>query len=689
VKPWIVDAKDIEFSADVQTFTGGLFHTNNTISRFLDKSNLNELLVVGPKGCGKTLLLKTKRIAVSGSGVSCLPENALVDKPIGTPRIFSKQDTASIMDNQDYWTSIWLIAIIMAISKSTNSVSHLEFDTEQLKAIKDDENYKSACDIFDLLISLSRRDYYSAYDDLRKNLIPTYRNIHSGIYFFIDNIDEYFEVHLGMDQENNPLSGVLEKSFWYYSQIGLASAARQLQGINNHIKICASIRKEVMPLIIDSEIGLQLSGGMLDISYVREDLEDILIRNIKSEDDSNLADINNSDWFTRFVGVNARILEHMSTGEEEPFEEFIIRHSLWRPRDLAVLGKGVSSIPKERRTERNIREEIIRTSIVIARSYIAECKPHLELFDDSIIFSLIGKNVLTPEDLASIATEYDSIYNAIHKSDTECHIFCQLYKIGLLGHLSSSSNPNILIKSFLLPGEGPPEREHILPDSSHYLIHPVLDSFIASSNTKYMANMDSLNIVGKGRAWRDESDYSFVLKGDVCGYSETMNDPELSIRFPEIFENIVIEASKPLTHGSIDGGDSVLLIDKNAINILKAAISICRNLYNSPINKKLRFGGSNGLISITDDKKVLGRTIRTAARIEPYATEGTILVDGNFFAKLSKDENDMRFTEATAETHPHIPIVNSDFDVGKSSTDLQTLVKLYEYNCTKTNLEKE
>lgn len=683
MKPWIVDAKDIEFSSDVHDFTGKLFHTTNTIDRFLDRSNSSELLVAAPKGFGKTLLLKAKRISVNGSGVACLPENSLVDKPIGTPRIFSKQDITTIMASTDYWTSIWLISLTVSIAKHVKILPTLKFNSEQLNEIKEDDNYKSVCDVFGIILSLSRRNYYIAYEDMGRVLVPSFRNIHKSIYVFIDNVDEYFESHLGMDQENSPLSGVLEKKFWYSAQIGLATAARQLQGINSHIKICASIRKEVLPLMLATETGLQLIGGMLDVTYQKEDLIDILNRNIDAEDDNNLVSPSSEDHFERFVGRRARYLKHLSTGEEELFEDFLIRHTLWRPRDLALLGRDVSSTPKERRSEKNIRERIIRSTVFIAKSYIAESKPHLHSVDEHIIIALLNKNVLSADEIKAISTQYDDLYNRANGTNLKCHIFCQLYKIGLIGHLSISSNLKEMTQSFLLPGEGPPEQTNILPNSEIYLVHPVLDSFIASLNSEYISNMNTLNVIGRGRIWRSESDYSFVLKGDVAGFSEIMSDPELSIRFGDIFKDIVSSATRTLVIGEIDGGDSVLLIDKNPINILNAARAICRGLYQSPINKKLRFGGSLGLVSINADKQVHGRTIRTAARIEPFAKVGTILIDGNFYNALTGVNTEMEFVKANTNSHPTIPAVDDLFDVGKNESDLKTHVELYEFDCTR------
>ena len=61
MKPWVVDAKDIE-PEDLDQFSGQLLHLNNQIADFLDPATTEAVLVIAPKGFGKTLLLKAKPV---------------------------------------------------------------------------------------------------------------------------------------------------------------------------------------------------------------------------------------------------------------------------------------------------------------------------------------------------------------------------------------------------------------------------------------------------------------------------------------------------------------------------------------------------------------------------------------------------------------------------------------------------
>ena len=95
MRPWVVDAKDIE-PEDLDQFSGQLLHLNNQIANFLDPATTEEVLIIAPKGFGKTLLLKAKRQSMRERYHTMLPERALVDKPSANPDLMSHREYASI-----------------------------------------------------------------------------------------------------------------------------------------------------------------------------------------------------------------------------------------------------------------------------------------------------------------------------------------------------------------------------------------------------------------------------------------------------------------------------------------------------------------------------------------------------------------------------------------------------------------
>ena len=146
------------------------------------------------------------------------------------------------------------------------------------------EHLRSACDLFTNLLALSRDAYFTAFKDYVAHLLPIFRRIHSSVAMFIDNIDEYFEDFLASDLIDTEEQRAVYRSYWHFAQVGIALAARDLHAINNHVKIFVSIRKEVFQrTFLGNPLGLQLAGSALDLQYAREDLVEIIRKNIEVE----------------------------------------------------------------------------------------------------------------------------------------------------------------------------------------------------------------------------------------------------------------------------------------------------------------------------------------------------------------------------------------------------------------------
>jgi hypothetical protein len=61
LKPWVIDATDMQDSSEVDTFGRSLMLSTHLTTQYLDDSNTSKLIVVATKGFGKTLLLQAKR----------------------------------------------------------------------------------------------------------------------------------------------------------------------------------------------------------------------------------------------------------------------------------------------------------------------------------------------------------------------------------------------------------------------------------------------------------------------------------------------------------------------------------------------------------------------------------------------------------------------------------------------------
>ena len=633
MKPWVVDAKDIE-PEDLDQFSGQLLHLNNQIADFLDPATTEEVLVIAPKGFGKTLLLKAKRQSMRDRYRTMLPERALVDKPSANPDLMSHREYGAVRETEAYWKALWSIALTLAVEKHLGLCPELSGPLEKLVR---NEHLRSACDLFTNLLALSRDAYFTAFKDYVALLLPIFRRIHSSVAIFIDNIDEYFEDFLASDLIDTEEQRSVYRSYWHFAQVGIALSARDLHAINNHVKIFVSIRKEVFQrTFLGNPLGLQLAGSALDLQYAREDLIEIIRKNIEVERKRALVDPHARDPWVRFFGPDATRIVHQSTGDEEDVVAFWIRHTIGRPRDIMFIGRDLAAIDPRRRTRERVRAQITRSAAAIAQGFITEMSPHLAQFDREILFRLIRRNVITREELAELSEQYDRLFSAKQggSEPIACHVFASMFKIGLLGYVGMHPETAELVQYFRHPGEVPLDRDDVLPQAHQFLIHPSLDLLIGSYNPDYFRNLDKLNVVGADRPWRAAREILFVLKGDVRGAGAILQDPVAGMSFPEFFAEAVREAGGDLAVAQAANGDSTLLIDPNPRQVVIAALTLRQRLLRSAYGCDMRFGGDAGFVEIAGEGESAqartGLALLVAARLEPHAPPGAILVTGQF-----------------------------------------------------------
>ena|SRR2546426_8997205 len=80
MRAWTVDADDIQIADDLDA---ALLHRTSWIESFLEQKRSDQFIVTATKGFGKPLLLKAKRISYRDGAATSIPDNGLLDKPIG------------------------------------------------------------------------------------------------------------------------------------------------------------------------------------------------------------------------------------------------------------------------------------------------------------------------------------------------------------------------------------------------------------------------------------------------------------------------------------------------------------------------------------------------------------------------------------------------------------------------------
>ena len=202
--------------------------------------------------------------------------------------------------------------------------------------------------------------------------------------------------------------------------------------------------------------------------------------------------------------------------------------------------------------------------------------PHLPQFDREILFRLIRRNVIPRAELAVLSEQYDRLFAAKQggSEPIACHVFASMFKIGLLGYVGIHPETAELVQYFRHPGEVPLDRNDVLPDAEHFLIHPSLDLLIGSYNPDYFRNLDKLNVIGAERPWRVARQTQFVLKGDVRGLGAILQDPVAGASFPDFFAEAVAEAGRDLAVAYASDGDAALLVDPNPRQLVMAALAL-------------------------------------------------------------------------------------------------------------------
>ena len=105
--PWVEDAFQYK---EIKDLSGSSILKTSDVSSFLARDSARTV-VAGPKGSGKTLLIKFKRKSLENLGYKLLPENQLLDVAPGKPLAFDDGQLDYIRQHKEFWSILWQIAI--------------------------------------------------------------------------------------------------------------------------------------------------------------------------------------------------------------------------------------------------------------------------------------------------------------------------------------------------------------------------------------------------------------------------------------------------------------------------------------------------------------------------------------------------------------------------------------------------
>jgi class 3 adenylate cyclase len=642
MRAWTVDADDIRVAED---FDDALLHRTPEIDSFLNLDRDDKFIVIGTKGFGKTLLLKAKRIMYQRAGKAvCLPIGNLLDKPIGD-KIFGKEALAFFAASPLPWSKLWLTAIAATTLKHLGRTDGLR-TTAKLAGLLADDRLHGVIDHFVRLLDFSPSELQRAAADTDGHLLPRLRAVNSPVAIFIDGVDEYFNKHIESRVSPPSVTGPLSPSVWYFAQLGLVEVAYQLRRINHHLKVFAAIRKEAYARLQTTVMAQQYRGSAVDIVYPVGSLREIFVNNIRQEKSDRMVrpERLRADPVEAFFGRTK--IAHVYTGEEEDAFDYVCRHTLLRPRDLMTIGERLTALrPEERGHEDRVKDAVNLAATEIAREYLTEIAPYVADLDLERFLGRIPGHILTRDEVEGLFQDHSAEGGGVD----EKHVFCALYRVGLLGHLHHDWVRGEWVQRFLRPGEGTLEPDGVLPRATRYLVHPVLSDVIGRLNPAYPHRIDRVDIVGYGRAWRGTPSASpaittrtlCVLAGDVKGFSGLMRaGTDVPVR--QALEEAVRKWASETVGTEVGTGDTVWVVHDDPVVLAQVARHLVDEVYRAPGQPRLRVALHYGEVQTrrrtTDGTSVIagGDAVLCAARVEPHVEPGQIWVTEEFRAHLAE-----------------------------------------------------
>ncbi|MEM9234724.1 MAG: hypothetical protein AAGA69_10885, partial [Pseudomonadota bacterium] len=276
---WVIDARSYDASTDLKKST--LFQSE-AIKEFLEAPQSAGAVVIAPKGCGKTLLIKHKRKLMEAEDYLLLPHGQMVDVNPGTASQFSNEDLHAIESTPDFWSQLWQISICISVLRAVENKQALEplLDVDPMLV---NGSLETTFELFEHLLKTQIKSFSRLYDVFRTHVRPAYRQDHgTRVAVFIDNIDEFFSPHLQYTTKaehgiaRDRFYGQLSRSFWDSAQVGFLLAARALKALNPHIKVFGAIRSEALNSFSASVPELVNARALLvDLDYGYEELREI------------------------------------------------------------------------------------------------------------------------------------------------------------------------------------------------------------------------------------------------------------------------------------------------------------------------------------------------------------------------------------------------------------------------------
>ncbi|WP_437507932.1 protein kinase domain-containing protein [Sorangium sp. So ce1099] len=490
---WASDANQIDIGA-----LKDLTFKNAVVREFLDSANKH--FVSGSKGLGKTLLLTYKRsvlseiyLAATGrerrhAAVQFIPEGRpYLDLMGDLPTV--NQGRIDFMSGLHECKRLWSFSFRLSIVSYQSALAgagvpeDLAPLSRSLRGLLQGRPVEPTMVVKELL-SLTVRQINQVIDAMEGPLERRLRSLHSGIYIFVDKLDQALRR--------------LPRAAWIHMQAGMIEAAWDLMNANRHVKIFATIREEAFSAY-ESDIKTNLYGATSTLRYAKHELFELLDKL--------------TYYYERLPLREFIHLDMVSTGRSARGEgtfDFLYRHTLGRPRDLVILASEISRNRKalDERTFTQVVQD--KSAGLLVANIFDEMRVFLEVLchpDKRAKFlALLPCDVLTHDEVVEVWCGFhgvDRAYFDAHGRDADdvYHPFRELFECGVLGVLGPGPAAERHVQRFRQPHDAVVGSRHELPRSRYYLLHPSLRALIESLPGGGRFHAIRGVVIGHGEPW--------------------------------------------------------------------------------------------------------------------------------------------------------------------------------------------
>jgi hypothetical protein len=504
---WAIDASQLELN-NLDDFP---LYRNDLVEAYL--RNDLQYVLLGPKGVGKTLLLKLKSHQCRRKHMVCYPKNQLCEIVLRGGTNFRAEELDSFK-TLDQWKSVWrLVLSVLALRTLGIEVNAASYPFP----------YNEIDPSLDAILAqvIRHRGLWVEYDHFFSDRVaPAFSAVDAPFAAFLDRLDETLGKHTGStlrsyEEEKHTGEGHLSYEVWLAAQCGLMEAVRELREKNPHLKFFVTARYEAAKAA-NSATAQNLSSICVDLRYARWELQrmfEMKLRSLKKISPASFIRGTGDDLYAGFFGfttyTHPRVRDRSGLPIEEHIFDCLLRHTRGSPRELEEIARDIGALPAKERNVKTVRKIINNKSRVFFDYCHSQALPYWPTLMDDFLGQL-RSNVISRRELKRLAAKFETSAkagapdaSAVARRDLVTAAPEFLFQHGLLGYAWKDEDTGKFYQRFNVNDLGEPASIEEFRKAKVYLLHPCTDLFVDARCRVY--ERDCWNIIGQGKQFYDRN----------------------------------------------------------------------------------------------------------------------------------------------------------------------------------------